>query len=53
MTMMTDIRRRAERYATYRRTLRELQGLDLNTALDLDLYPGDARQIARRAVYGR
>lgn len=52
MTMMTDIRQRAERYASYRRTVRAIEGLDLNTALDLDIFPGDARAIARKAVYG-
>ncbi len=36
----------------YNRTVAEIRGLPLDTALDLDLYPGDAKSIARRAVYG-
>jgi hypothetical protein len=38
--------------ANYRRTVAALKGLPLATALDLDLFPGDAERIARRAVYG-
>lgn len=36
----------------YRRTVRELKNLPVDTALDLDIYPGDAKKIAHRAVYG-
>ena len=39
--------------AAYRRTMHEIRRLLVDVALDLDLYPGDARNIARRAVYGR
>ncbi|MAU43527.1 MAG: hypothetical protein CMP09_01525 [Yangia sp.] len=38
--------------AKYRRTLQELSRLPLDTALDLDIYPGDIRRIAAEAVYG-
>ncbi|WP_226561236.1 DUF1127 domain-containing protein [Salipiger thiooxidans] len=38
--------------AKYRRTLRELSRLPLDTALDLDIHPGDIRRIAAEAVYG-
>lgn len=48
MNFMEDLKKRA----AYRRTVRELRRLPLDTALDLDLYPGDAEIIARRAVYG-
>ncbi len=37
----------------YRRTVREIRRLPVDIALDLDLFPGDAETIARRAVYGR
>ena len=36
----------------YRRTVNELRNLPLDTALDLDIFPGDADKIARRAVWG-
>ena len=40
------------KHAQYRRTVAALKGLPLQVALDLDLFPGDAERIARRAVYG-
>ena len=36
----------------YNHTLQELRRLPLDVALDLDIYPGDAEKLARRAVYG-
>lgn len=36
----------------YLHTRKELRSLPLNTALDLDIYPGDAGKIAWNAVYG-
>ncbi|MGB7241320.1 MAG: hypothetical protein WBC93_04435 [Sulfitobacter sp.] len=36
----------------YHRTVRELKNLPVGTALDLDIYPGDAKKIAHRAVHG-
>ncbi|WP_425090473.1 hypothetical protein [Tropicimonas sp. S265A] len=36
----------------FERTAFEIAHLPLQTALDLDLYAGDARKIAHRAVYG-
>lgn len=51
--LLKNIRHAARRFATYRRTARELRQLPVDTALDLDLYAGDADRIARRAVYGR
>ena len=38
--------------ALYARTVRELRNLHVDTALDLDIYPGDAKAVAHRAVYG-
>lgn len=49
MGFMSELKKRA----TYHRTVRELRSLPLDTALDLDIFPGDAEKIARRAVYGR
>ncbi len=42
----------ARKYAAYRRTLRELGALPLDTRLDLDIDSGNMRRIAQRAVYG-
>ena len=42
-----------KKQALYNRTVRELRNLPVDTALDLDIYPGDAKTLARRAVYGR
>ncbi|MCR8549680.1 hypothetical protein M4578_17765 [Salipiger sp. P9] len=47
-----SLKARLGRRARYRRTLRELRALPLDTALDLDIYRGDARRIASEAVYG-
>ena len=49
MSLLTDLKKRA----AYSRTVRELRSLPLDTALDLGIYPGDAKRIAHRAVYGR
>lgn len=40
------------RRAAYHRTVAALTAMPLDTALDLDIYRGDARKIARDAVYG-
>ncbi|WP_168771103.1 hypothetical protein [Palleronia sediminis] len=52
MTLISTLRDRARRRAEYARTLRELRAMPVDTALDLDIYHGDARAIAARAVYG-
>ena len=49
MNFMTELKKHRE----YVRTMREIQELPLKTALDLGIYPGDAKEIARRAVYGK
>lgn len=51
--LITAIRRRASQRAAYNATVRELSGMSIDTALDLDIYHGDIPTIARRAVYGR
>ena len=48
MNFLTELQNRRD----YHRTLRELRRLPLDVALDLDIYPGDAEKLARRAVYG-
>jgi len=39
-------------YAAYRRTLRELRSLPLDTRLDLDICRDEIPEIAQKAVYG-
>ena len=51
-SFMTRIRAAAARRRRYNQTVREIETMPIDVALDLDLYRGDARRIARRAVYG-
>lgn len=51
-TLISRIQDRLRKRAAYRRTVSELRKMPINTALDLDLYPGDAEKIAARAIYG-
>lgn len=48
MNFMEDLKKRR----AYRHTINELRRLPLDTALDLDIYKGDIKAIAHRAVYG-
>jgi hypothetical protein len=52
MTVIAQLKSAAAKRAAYLRTVHELEAIPLDVALDLDLYRGDARKIARRAVYG-
>ena len=47
--LLEDLKKRRE----YARTVRALTTLPIDVALDLDIYAGDARVIAHRAVYGK
>ena len=49
---MTRIRAAMERRRRYNQTVREIERMPLDVALDLDIHRGDARRIAERAVYG-
>lgn len=42
----------ANKRRAYNRTVSELSAMTLDTRLDLDIYEGDIRKIARNAVYG-
>ncbi|MEO1238947.1 MAG: hypothetical protein AAFW64_04645 [Pseudomonadota bacterium] len=53
MTFFETLADRARKRALYHRTVAELKALPTDTALDLDIYKGDAEKIARRAVYGQ
>ena len=48
LDFLTELKKRRDYY----RTMNELRRLPLDVALDLDIYPGDAEKLARRAVYG-
>lgn len=50
--LMSSLRARLEKRAAYHRTVEELRRLPTDVALDLDIYPGDAKKIARETVYG-
>lgn len=50
--LIERLKRRANEYALYRRTRDEIARMPLDVALDLDIYPGDAERIARKAVWG-
>ncbi len=52
MTIVSNLAAAARKRAAYNRTVAELRALPLDTALDLDIYRGDARKIAQLAVYG-
>lgn len=53
MTFINALRTRLAKRAAYKRTRYELANLPTELAIeDLGIYPGDARQIAARAVYG-
>lgn len=52
MSLIAQLRTAARRRAAYRRTLFELRGVPSHLAEDLGIYPGDARRLAREAVYG-
>jgi len=51
-TLLDTLALRLRKHAAYRRTVAAIRSMPLDVALDLDIYPGDARRIARRAVYG-
>ena len=52
MTLIQEIQTAFAKRRAYLRTRCEIASMPLNVALDLDIYPGDADRIARRAVYG-
>lgn len=53
-SIIEQIRIAARQRAAYNRTVAELSAMPVELAVeDLGIFPGDARQIARRAVYGR
>lgn len=52
MTVITKLKTAAAMQARYLRTRDEIARMPMDVALDLGIYPGDAEEIARKAVYG-
>ncbi|MGB7316603.1 MAG: hypothetical protein WBC85_01410 [Planktotalea sp.] len=52
MTLIETMKQRAAKAAKYRETVTELETLSRHQMLDLDIYYGDIKEIARKAVYG-
>jgi uncharacterized protein YjiS (DUF1127 family) len=52
MSLLQQLRTAARKRAAYRHTLYELQGVPSHLAEDLGIYPGDAKRLARQAIYG-
>ena len=52
MTFMTRIDDIIRKRRSYNETVRAIRSMPADIALDLDIYKGDARAIARQAVYG-
>lgn len=52
-TLLNRIQDRLRKRAAYQRTKSEIANMPLQVAIDLDIYPPHADQIARRVVYGQ
>ena len=52
MSLITSLRDAAAKRRAYRDTVFALEGAARRLAEDIDIYPGDERQAARKAVYG-
>ena len=53
LTVIEKLMAAALNQARYRQTRDEIARMPLDIALDLGIYPGDAHQIARKAVWGK
>lgn len=52
-SIITTLRAAAQKRAAYNRTFSEIACLPTRLAVeDLGIYPGDAKEIAQRTVYG-
>jgi len=51
-SFVTRLRRAAERRARYAQIYHELRMMPRATAIDLGMFPEDARRVAYEAVYG-
>lgn len=53
MTFFERVREANAKRRLYNRTVTEIQSMPRDVALDLGIFPEDARRIAREAVYGK
>lgn len=51
-SLLNTLKTAAQKHAAYMRTRRAIEAMPAETALDLGIYPGDARKLAHDAVYG-
>lgn len=51
-SIIASLREAARKRALYVRTRNEIAAMPRDVALDLGIFPGDAEQIARKAVWG-
>ncbi len=52
MSLISQLRTVLSRRSAYRSTLHALRGIPEALAEDTGIYPGDARRLAREAIYG-
>ena len=52
-TVVEKLMAAARNQARYRQTRDEIARMPIDVALDLGIYPGDAHEIARKAVWGK
>lgn len=53
MSFMDRVRAANQKRRLYNQTVAEISSMPRDVALDLGIFPEDARQIARKAVYGK
>lgn len=53
LTVFERLMAAARDRARYRQTRNEIARIPLDVALDLGIYPGDAEDLARKAVWGK
>lgn len=52
MSLFSHLRAAVQKRAAYKRTVFELRGIPAGLADDTGIYPGDAKRLARAAIYG-
>jgi len=53
MTFFDRIREANSKRRLYNQTVAEIESMPRDVAMDLGIFPEDARRIARQAVYGK
>ncbi|MEL6798853.1 MAG: hypothetical protein AAFO80_03160 [Pseudomonadota bacterium] len=52
-TLLAQMKSAAQKRAAYNNTVREIENMPLDVALDLGIFKEDAHELAYQAVYGR